>query len=198
MTSTTDTPAEEKTFDLAAILDGARQTHVTVDLCLRPDLYKAAFDLNASLVDAEDQDGKKPTKKQIEELKAARKAVADNTLKVTVRSLSDKEISVIRDTVIRKHPKTKGASEEVRTLEERNQVDEIKISLLAVGAVRIESPDGGVRTGLTNDESRALREALPQSEWDRLVDSFDTAQVQLKALEGVVADPSFRWAASVD
>ena len=198
MTSTTDTPAEEKTFDLAAILDGARQTHVTVDLYLRPDLYKAAFDLNARLVDAEDQDGKKPTKKQLEELKAARKAVTDTTLKVTVRSLSDKEISVVRDTMIRKHPKTKGASEEIRALEERNQVDQIKVGLVAVGAVRIESPDGGVRTGLTNDESHALREALPQSEWDRLVDSFDTAQVQLKALEGVVADPSFRWAASVD
>lgn len=188
---------ETKDFDLASILDGVRQTQVTTEVYLRPDLYQEAFDMNAKIVDAQDQGGAKPTKKQLDALAAARKAVADTTLKVTTRSLSDKEIAVVRDTVIRKNPKTKGASEEIRNLEERLQVDEVKVHLLAVGVVRVEAPDGSSRSGLTLEEARALRETLPSTEWERLVDAFDTAQVQLKALEGVVADPSFRWAAPV-
>lgn len=195
MSDLTDT-LEKKTLDLGAVLSGVRQTQHTVDIYLRPDLVKAAFDLNASLVDAQDQDGKKPTKKDLTALEEARQAVKDTTLTVTLRSLADKEVGVIRDTVIRKNPITKGAGEEIRNLDQRKQVDAVNENLIAVSVIRIATADGAERNGLTVEDARALREQLPASEWDKLVDTLNEAQVELKALEQVMADSSFRWASA--
>lgn len=126
----------------------------------------------------------------IEELEELRK----RTITVRLRALSSKELSVLRRKVWSDPAftmKNMSAEEkEVRSVEREERLFEYIIAQACVEVV--DNATNETQKGLSFDEAAELRGALPEFLWEKLKETWGTAQSNGAAVSEAISDPTFR------
>lgn len=126
----------------------------------------------------------------MEELEELRK----RTITVRLRALSSKELSVLRRKVWSDPAFTmknvSAEEKEVRSVEREERLFEYIIAQACVEVV--DNATNETQKGLSFDEAAELRGALPEFLWEKLKETWGTAQSNGAAVSEAISDPTFR------
>lgn len=118
---------------------------------------------------------------------------------LTMRALSNKELEVTKQKVVREFKIDKNLPEDLRLQLESERTERLYVELIARAITKVENhADDSLATALSVDDLTELRAWLPSFMWDEVKMCWDKAQSLGAALLTEVSDPSFRGDESGD
>lgn len=191
--------ALDEGFDLGVLLDNVNLAETKVSIFLDSAAAYKAVEINAKIKDLVDSAEQvhsiteTPAEQEIADLVALREKMEASAVTFTLRSLSNSELNVIKKTVAHSHPIPKKANEDERAEAQNERGEVVNEHLLAVSCTAVETADGRRNPGVTVTEAHRLRESIPTTEWERLVNGILEAMTRAQVAEQVMAEPTFRW-----